>query len=255
MRTGFSVHTGGLCLSVDAPDEELLEQVAGAICIPGWRRSLWQPGDIDVRVSWFEDRVCVRVTDFASGDNLKWEQSAACVDDLLGALEQFCHHELATRASDVYVHAGVVGIRGRALVIPGRSWSGKSTLVMALVNAGADYYSDEFAVLSPDGSLTPFARPLNLRYPAARRVVVARDFPPPLPKLQVAQLHYDSVAGWKVTPLSPGNAVLALLDNTVAARRLGSSASATFARALWGGVHWSGSRGDADEAASRLLRF
>ena len=36
--------------------------------------------------------------------------------------------------------------RGRAIVIPGRTFSGKSTLVAELVRAGATYYSDEYAV-------------------------------------------------------------------------------------------------------------
>ena len=47
----------------------------------------------------------------------------------------------------VFVHAGVVGWHGRAIVIPGESRSGKSELVTALVQAGATYYSDEYAVL------------------------------------------------------------------------------------------------------------
>src|ERR1700749_911879 len=48
----------------------------------------------------------------------------------------------------VFVHAGVVGWKGRAVVIPGRSLSGKTTLVVELVRAGAEYYSDEDAVQS-----------------------------------------------------------------------------------------------------------
>src|SRR5262249_3170175 len=47
----------------------------------------------------------------------------------------------------LFVHAGVVAWRGRAIMAPGRSMSGKSHLVAALVGCGATYYSDEFAVL------------------------------------------------------------------------------------------------------------
>src|SRR4029453_11068539 len=43
----------------------------------------------------------------------------------------------------IFVHAGVVEWRGRAIVLPGRSRSGKTTLVTALLRAGARYYSDE----------------------------------------------------------------------------------------------------------------
>src|SRR5215213_192989 len=44
----------------------------------------------------------------------------------------------------VFVHAGVVGWQGRAVVIPGRCFTGKTTLVAELVRAGATYYSDEY---------------------------------------------------------------------------------------------------------------
>ncbi len=62
-----------------------------------------------------------------------------------------------------FVHAGVVGWRGRAIVIPGRSRSGKTTLVAELVKAGALYLSDEFAVLDGRGRVHPFAKPLSIR--------------------------------------------------------------------------------------------
>src|SRR5437667_10027272 len=63
----------------------------------------------------------------------------------------------------VFVHAGVVGWRGQAIVIPGMSFSGKSTLVAALVRAGATYYSDEYAVFDAQGRVHPYPRPLALR--------------------------------------------------------------------------------------------
>ena len=40
----------------------------------------------------------------------------------------------------LFVHAGAVGWQGRAIVIPGRSFVGKTTLVSTLVRAGATYY-------------------------------------------------------------------------------------------------------------------
>ena len=63
----------------------------------------------------------------------------------------------------VFVHAGVVGWKGRAIVIPGRSYSGKSTLVSELIRAGAAYYSDEYAVFDSRGRVYPFAKPLEMR--------------------------------------------------------------------------------------------
>src|SRR6266850_116074 len=63
----------------------------------------------------------------------------------------------------VFVHAGVVGWKGKAIVIPGRSYSGKSTLVSELVKAGATYYSDEYAVFDLRGRVYPFPKALEMR--------------------------------------------------------------------------------------------
>ena len=76
------------------------------------------------------------------------------------------HAELfvAEHATDhLFVHAGVVGWEDRAIVMPGASFAGKTTLVRAWLEAGATYYSDEFAVLDRDGRVHPFARPLAIR--------------------------------------------------------------------------------------------
>src|SRR5262249_10892217 len=64
-----------------------------------------------------------------------------------------------------FVHAGVVAWNNRAVVIPGMSFSGKTTLVSKLVQAGAKYYSDEYAVLDEHGLVHPFPRPLGIRRP------------------------------------------------------------------------------------------
>ena len=62
-----------------------------------------------------------------------------------------------------FVHAGIVAWGKAAVLIPGRSFSGKTTLVAELVRAGATYYSDEFAVIDRLGMVYPYARPLQVR--------------------------------------------------------------------------------------------
>ena len=85
-------------------------------------------------------------------------------DKALEALEDHLQLYVAEHAPRrVFVHAGVVGWRGKAIVIPGRTHTGKSTLVKALVEAGATYYSDEYAVLDKRGRVHPYARPLSMR--------------------------------------------------------------------------------------------
>ena len=63
----------------------------------------------------------------------------------------------------LFVHAGVVGWRGHAILIPGRTMTGKSSLVAELVRRGARYYSDEYAVIDDGGRVHPYTRPLSLR--------------------------------------------------------------------------------------------
>lgn len=65
--------------------------------------------------------------------------------------------------SRVFLHAGVVAWKGKAIVIPGSSFSGKTSLVAALIKKGALYYSDEYAVLDEKGNVHPFPKMLSLR--------------------------------------------------------------------------------------------
>src|SRR5919198_2175039 len=85
------------------------------------------------------------------------------VEEALEALESDLRLSVAAAARRrVFVHAGVVGWRGRAIVLPGRSCSGKTTLVAELLRAGATYLSDEFAVIDGRGRVHPFAKPLSI---------------------------------------------------------------------------------------------
>ena len=64
---------------------------------------------------------------------------------------------------NVFIHAGSVGWRGRAIILPGNSHFGKTTLVAELARSGAEYYSDEYAIIDEAGLVHPFARKLTMR--------------------------------------------------------------------------------------------
>ena len=77
------------------------------------------------------------------------------VENLLESLDQSLHLAIAEFSPQaIFVHAGVCVRNGAAVIVPGRSRAGKSTLIKALADAGATYYSDEFAPILPDGSVT-----------------------------------------------------------------------------------------------------
>ena len=174
-------------------------------------------------------------------------------------MESALHFHVAVAArTRLFVHAGVVGWNGGAIVLPGRTHAGKSSLVAALVRAGATYYSDEYAVLDDHGFVHPFARALGIRDERGRthRVdpcTIGAVGDVPLPVTRVIATRHVAGAAWRATPMTHGETVLALLDNTLAARSRPADALrilATVARRA-SGVR--GERGDATAAVEQIL--
>ena len=153
-----------------------------------------------------------------------------------------------------------MGWRGRAIVISGRSFSGKTTLVAALLQAGATYYSDEYAVFDAHGRVHPYPTLLSIRQGSDER---PRKCPPealggrpgvkPLPVGLVVVCEYRPAARWQPRVLSPGRAMLALLANTVAARRQPHVALATLQQVVCHATILQGRRGEAAAMAAAIL--
>ena len=95
------------------------------------------------------------------------------LDLLLETVKEHVHQKLAEVAVEkLFLHAGAVAWGGRAILFPGRSHTGKSTLVRTLVSAGATYLSDEFAVLDRSRPC-PSVRPAHFTPHASRKDPVA----------------------------------------------------------------------------------
>jgi hypothetical protein len=178
----------------------------------------------------------------------------------LGVLDARLRMHIALNAPDhVFVHAGVVGIDGRAIVMPGPSFAGKTTLVSALVRAGAGYWSDEYAALDADGLVHPYAKPLSVRDGghAARDQAVeslgGRAGDRPLPVGLVVLTRYRRGAFWAPRACSAGEGALKLLEHTVPARSRPDQALAAVRRAASGATILDGDRGDADETAAAII--
>ncbi len=184
------------------------------------------------------------------------------LEDVLRTLESDLQMFVAMMTpSRLFVHAGVVGWHGRAILFPGRSFMGKTTLVSAMLKAGAVYYSDEYAVLDSRGRVHPFARPLSVRESAEGRdrrvpvedlgVSIGRK---PMPVGLVVQSQFKKGATWRPRRLLPGQAIMSLLANTVAARLRPQFALSTLARAAADVAAIASWRGEAESVVASILR-
>lgn len=123
----------------------------------------------------------------------------------------------------VFVHSGAVGINGKALLIPGNSFSGKSTLVLELVKLGAEYFSDEFAILDKHGRVHPYARPINMRTTDGKYRPYTVDVSDkadlkkrkPLPVGAVLFTSYKANAPFRPKRLSPAEGIMTIAPYTL----------------------------------------
>lgn len=142
---------------------------------------------------------------------------------LLGHTLIVCLTETSSRR--VFLHAGAVGWRGRGLLLPGPGWSGKSSLVAELVRAGADYYTDDVAVLDRQGRVHFFGNPLRLRDPDSSGKT---EYPAeslggdnggdPLPVTTILLTRHQPEVRFRPTVLSRGRGILALLAHAQGVR-------------------------------------
>ena len=253
------VEAYGARLGVSAPDQQILERVLEGLP-EGWERASADGDERELR--W---RFAVMRDD--AGDYRVRDGNAVetnCGEDLelaVGLLRLHLRRYVGYNALDlVFVHAGVVGVRGRAIVVPGHSFSGKSTLVAELVRQGGVYYSDEYAVFGEDGRVRPYREPLAMRTTSGLRgrAVTAEQLggtagEEPIPVGLVALTTYRPGAEWDPSPLSAAQGLLALLEHAVPVRERPQQTLGVLRLALDGAEVLRGERGESAEAARSLI--
>ncbi len=186
--------------------------------------------------------------------------------DMAGILQSWesdLHGQIAANTRErLFVHAGVVGWQGQAVVIPGRSFSGKTTLTAALVRAGAVYLSDEYAVFDAAGLVYPYPKLLSVRdeqgNPAGRYSAEAlggSTGTEPLPVGLVLSCRYEADARWQPRRLSSGQALLALLDNTVQVRHQPQTTLETLRQVVTDTPTFGSRRGETGEVVAWLQSY
>lgn len=172
---------------------------------------------------------------------------------------------VAEHAKDViFIHAGVVGRNGKAIVIPGNSFKGKTTLVTQLVRNGAEYYSDEYAVIDAEGLVHDFPRALSTRYLVSGEVR-EREVPlasiggkmgsGPIPIGMVLLTEYVENAPWKPEMLTVGRGIMEMIPHTIPRQVNTEFALKVLNAAVTDAIIIRSPRGDAQAFALDLLSF
>ena len=261
-RAGLAFHSFGASLGVRTNDPSVWPQVSALL-----------PPKLDAAESpLVETLFSLRVADPQTRPGVRpyhllyrgIEQIArTCdLDAALGVLESHLHTQTAEAAADaLFVHAGVAAWCGQAIVVPGRSFSGKTSLTAALVRAGAEYLSDEYAVFGADGRVSPYPKTLSFRDPDGQPLekrtaesLGGRIAAGPLPVGLILDTRFVPEARWRPRAVSAGGAVWTLLDNTVQVRRRPEWALGVLSRAAAGTRAVKSRRGEADVVAAWALK-
>ena len=159
------------------------------------------------------------------------------------------------------VHAGVVQVGDEAVLLPGMTHAGKSALVATLLERGATYFSDEYALIDMQGQVHPYPRPLLVRSGTAEQAPkLAEEFGARTGTAAarlgwILALAYRPQEGWRVHPVPQSAGVLLLLENTPHVLAETPKLLGVFRNAVSGARCWQGYRGDAAEAAGEVLRL
>ena len=163
----------------------------------------------------------------------------------------------------VFVHSGVVGWKGRAVIFPARSFKGKSRIVAELARRGAEYYSDEYAIIGPDGLVHPFPREITLRgieheyweTPVDVRELGGKVGTEPIPVGAVILAEFEPDGIWKPEILTLGNGVMEVMMHAIPLRSNTKFSLKVLNNAFSRAIIAKSSRGEARSAAREILAY
>jgi hypothetical protein len=163
----------------------------------------------------------------------------------------------------VFIHAGVVGWKGQAIILPGDSFTGKSTLVAALVKNGATYYSDDFAIISKNGLVQPFPREISMRtddgsfipYQLSVAELGGSVGKEHIPVRMFLITEYAARKRWNPKLLTPGQGILEIIPYVISFKPRPEFALKVLNNISHNAIIVSSPRGNADRFAKILLRF
>lgn len=258
----FSFESYGVTVRIKCSDRELADRFRELIdkTMLGRLRPLeggMETPDLEFKFAVNEDN------NFFCYENGKLRSEPTSYTGHLHFYDSYLRIKIAEYARDVvFVHAGVAAWKDKAIVIPGSSYSGKTTLVAELVKCGAEYFSDEYAIFDSEGFVHPFPRDLQIRREGEHeqtKVPVAefggtaaeRKLPPGL----IVITKFDPDAAREPEVLSPGEAVVEMVPHTIPIKRDPAFSLKVLKCAAERAIILRGERSHASEFAKTLINF
>jgi hypothetical protein len=159
------------------------------------------------------------------------------------------------------VHAGAVAFGSRALLMPGSTHAGKSSMVAELLRRGATLLSDEYALIDREGFVHAYPRSVLLRdtrrvqSPVLPEELSSSFATEPVPVRWILALEYKAESAWEVREVPQGETLMTLLKNTPHQMSEAPEMVDFFVRAVSGARCYKGYRGDAGQAADHILQM
>lgn len=162
---GFSFSFLDLRIGFRTNSPESLEELKSRVLLPAWSptggamvdhlfsirvgRPVGRRGQRHKHVLYFGGNVVVGST--------SWDRLLCVLEDTV--------HDLVSSVSmrRAFLRAGAVAWKGRALLLVGEEPLERSTLVLALVESGAEFLSDRFALLTRSGRVEAYPAPLQFK--------------------------------------------------------------------------------------------
>jgi hypothetical protein len=164
----------------------------------------------------------------------------------------------------LFIHAGAVSWNGKGMILPAHSHAGKTSLVVELCRLGAEYYSDEYAVVDRDGFIHPFPKHLSIRGEGGRfdqtdtgidEIGGVAASAPVRCELVLFCEYTSGTKTWNPSAITQGEALLKLIPHMIALPK-----DPKFALELGGALVnknglFVGERGDVGEFAPKILEL
>lgn len=254
----FTFESYGVSVRITSNRQDMVDEAAAVarVSLLGLVRVIRKK---NVDLSFQLDRVGRRYVFIQNGEQIA---SATSRWKFFKFFDSVIRASIGENASDrVFVHAGVVGWNGKAILLPADSFKGKSTMVAELVRRGAVYYSDDFAILDESGLVHAFPRPLSLRTEEFSEYKLALDSiggvpaTEPMPVGLVLLTEYRKGAKWDPVVFTAGNGALEMIPYTLTFRHQPEFSLRVLNNIASRAIIASSPRGNANDFADVILNF